>query len=182
MERKTKKTQPEAINASAIARRAECSRQLVARLLARGFDERQIVARIAERKAREAERTARNSGATANGNGAAPVSSLPPMPWPAFSISEARKEHILAELREVQLLKERGQLIPLTYVKAWASTFLTEGRSILLQGPGELQDALAQESDPVRVSAILRRWVETAMEKFHRTGKLWGEEPKGDAA
>ena len=173
-----KENQPESINASAIAKRAGCSRQLASRLLHRGFSEEEIVRRVVENKAKEAARVASLGG----GNGAAPVSSLPPMPWPAFSISEARKEHILAELRDLQLMKERGQLIPVTYVKTWASTFLTEGRSILLQGPGELQDALAQESDPVRVSAILRRWVETAMEKFHRTGKLWGEEPKGDAA
>ena len=170
------------MTATGIAKKAGCSRQLVARLLARGLSEAQIVARIEENRNREAARKAwRNSGATANG-GAPPVSDLPLMPWPTFSISEARKEFLLAELREVQLMKERGQLIPLTYVKTWVSTFLTEGRSILMQGPSELQDVLAQEGDPVRVSAILRRWVEATMEKFYRTGKLWGEEPRDDAA
>jgi hypothetical protein len=131
---------------------------------------------------REAERMSRNSGATANGTGAAPVSGLPGAAWPVFSVSEAKKEFLLAELREVQLMKERGQLIPLAYVRTWASTFLLEGRDILIQGIGELSDALALEDSPVRCEMILRRWTERTMEKFHRTGKLWGEEPRGDAA
>jgi hypothetical protein len=179
MKGKPKKKQPEAINATAIAARAGCSRQLVCRLLKRGFSEEQIIRRISENRAREAARAA-----VANGNGAAPVSSLPLMPWPAFSISEARKEHLLAELRDLQLMRERGELIPVSYVKQWAATFLTEGRDILMQGPGELQDQLAAESDPLKVSAILRRWVEKILERFHKTGKLWGEgaESKGDVA
>jgi hypothetical protein len=68
----------------------------------------------------------------------------------------------------------RGELMPVSYVRTWASRYLTDGRYTLLAGPSELQDTLAAETDPLKVNAILRAWLERVMGKFHRCERLWG--------
>ena len=70
-------------------------------------------------------------------------------------------------------MRRRGELMPVSYVRQWASRFLIEGRDELLKGPSELQDALAAEDDPRKVNAILRAWLDRAIAKFEQLKTLW---------
>jgi hypothetical protein len=162
-----------------VARAAGCSKQLASRLLKRGFAEAQIVERVAERKAREAARAA-----TTNSHRApALVNGLPSVviPFPSFAESEAKKEHFLAELRGLQVMRERGELVRTCDVRLFCARLLVEARDILEAGPSELADTLAAEADPARCEAIVRAWTDRAVEKFHRL-TLWSERPAGPEA
>jgi hypothetical protein len=90
-----------------------------------------------------------------------------------FAQAQTAKENALAELRQLEVLEKRGELVPATYVRQWALTFVIEGKQILQYGPAEMRDALAAESDPHEVEAILARWVERVLDCFHRTESLW---------
>jgi hypothetical protein len=68
----------------------------------------------------------------------------------------------------------RAELIPVAYVRKWATRYLTDGRDMLLTGPSELADMLAAEGDPLKTAAILRKWLERVMDKFHQCEQLWG--------
>ena len=157
---------PPGCSPTEVAREAQCSRPLASRLLARGFAKEQIVERVRSRKAREAARAVSD-------NSSPPANGFPVTPWPTFSQSEARKEHYLAELRNVQLMKERGALIPVSYVRLWGTRFLVEARDVLLRGPNELADTLAVESDPLKCEVIVRKWVERIMARFDQCERLW---------
>ena len=63
-------------------------------------------------------------------------------------------------------MERRHELIPISYVRIWASRFLVEGRDLLLGAPGELADILAAESDPLKVSAHLQRWVDRTIQRY----------------
>jgi hypothetical protein len=91
----------------------------------------------------------------------------------SFAAAQAAKERALAELRQLEVLEKRGEVIPLAYVKHWASNFLIQGRQILEWGPAEMQDELAAESDPAKCREIVGRWVERVMERFYQTESLW---------
>jgi hypothetical protein len=162
MERKSKKKQPEAINATAIAARAGCSRQLVSRLLARGFDERRIVERIAERKARE---SARNKAATVVSSApppsySGPVNGFPaPHGYPPFAESEAKKEAHLAELRGLEVAKAKGELFPLQPLMAITVGILRFQRDLLWLLPHEAGQELSMRTEP-EVASILHRHLE----------------------
>ncbi len=112
------------------------------------------------------------NGHAANGNGAL-----------SYSGAQAAKENALAELRQLELAQRRRELVPLAYLRAWASRFLTEGRDLLINGLSELQDKLAVESDALKVAAILRFWVDHVMTRFFSLETLWGggELPDQDA-
>ena len=96
--------------------------------------------------------------------------------------AKLRRAQALAERSELDNMVRRGELIPVSYVRTWASRFLTDGRDTLLAGPSELQDALAAESDPLKVNAIMRSWLERAMAKFHKLDGLWGADAEGKVA
>ncbi len=158
------------LSAQQIANCAGCSLTLVNRKLAQGKTPRQIIAE-AEQQAQQAALKHPTVIVTdlvnghANGHAAGALS---------FSQAQCSKENALAELRQLELMERRRELIPVSYVKTWASRFLVEGRDILLNGLGELQDRLASESDPVKIGEILRFWVDQAMARFLQTESLWG--------
>jgi hypothetical protein len=85
-----------------------------------------------------------------------------------------RRAKALAERQEIDNMLKRGELLPVSYVRQWATRYLTDGRDMLLVGPSELADTLAAETDPLKVAAILRAWLERVMGKFHQLEKLWG--------
>lgn len=88
--------------------------------------------------------------------------------------AKLRRAKAMAERGELENMLRRGELIPVAYVRQWATRYLTDGRDTLLAGPSELQDVLAAETDPQRVNLILRAWLERAMAQFHQLEKLWG--------
>jgi hypothetical protein len=92
----------------------------------------------------------------------------------ALDDAKLRRAKALAERQEIENALRRGELMPVAYVRQWASRFLTDGRDTLLAGPSELADALAAETDPLKVAANLRAWLERAMGKFHQLDRLWG--------
>jgi hypothetical protein len=91
----------------------------------------------------------------------------------SYAAAQAAKERALAELRQLEVMEKRGEVIPLEYVKHWASNFLIQGKQILEWGPAEMRDQLAAESDPLQCEAIVRRRDERVMERFYQLETLW---------
>jgi hypothetical protein len=92
----------------------------------------------------------------------------------AMDEAKLRRARALAERSEIENALRRGELIPVAYVRTWASRFLTDARDTLLTGPSELADTLAAETDPLKTAAILRAWLERVMAKFQQLDQLWG--------
>ena len=91
-----------------------------------------------------------------------------------FDDAKLRRARALAERGELDNMLRRGELVPVAYVRQWGTRFLTDARDTLMTGPSELADTLAAETDPLKVNAILRTWLERVMGKFHQLDKLWG--------
>jgi hypothetical protein len=87
-----------------------------------------------------------------------------------------RRAKALAERQEIENMLRRGELLPTAYARKWGLRFLIDGRDELLKGPSELADGLAAESDPLKVAAILRAWLERAMDKFEQLRMLWEDQ------
>ena len=166
------------LTAQQIANCAGCSLTLVNRKLAQGKTPRQIIYE-AEQQAQTAAQKHPTVIVTdvinghANGHAAGALS---------FSQAQCSKENALAELRQLELMEKRRELIPVSYVRVWASRFLTEGRDLLLNGLGELQDRLAAENDPAKISEMLRFWLDRVMERFLSLETLWGGGERLDEA
>jgi hypothetical protein len=92
----------------------------------------------------------------------------------AIDEAKLRRARALAERGELDNMLRRGELVPVAYVRQWGSRFLTDARDTLMTGPSELADNLAAETDPLKVAAMLRLWLERVMGKFHQLDKLWG--------
>ena len=162
MPRKPKKTRKK-LSATAVATRAGCSRQLAARLLARGFSEQQIIDRVRERKEREQSRAGHSAASGGRVNGydidefpTVPVPGLEPVP--PFAVSEAAKEQALAQIRQLQAAKLRGTVLPVEPMRAVvfaATRFLVDRLRDL---PDELTDELGPELTKllrVRIQAVV---------------------------
>lgn len=159
-----------------IAALAGTSIQLVQRKRALGKSDRAIIAEAEAQAQAAAQRhpVVNVEVAEVNGHGANGA-------W-SYAAAQAAKEGALCELRQLELAQRRGELIPVSYVRVWASRFLTEGRDILLNGLGEMQDRLAAETDALKVAAILRFWVDHVMTRFFSLETLWGGgEPPDEA-
>jgi hypothetical protein len=96
---------------------------------------------------------------------------------PSYSASLAKKESMLAELRNVELMQKRGELMPVSYFRHWGMKFLVEAQDLWLQGPSELADRLASESDPLQCEAIVRGFVERVVDRLYKLERLWSPPP-----
>jgi hypothetical protein len=182
MKRKSK-TAKDRAPAAQIAKLAQISISRVCRLRQEGRSDSEIIAAAAQR--REAQALLRNlpvvpintvvpiNGAT---NGHAGDCTL------TYSAALTQKENWLAELRKIEVMKARRELVPVSYMKLWGTRFLVAAHDELLRGPGELADALAAESDPVECAKIVRAWVERVLQKLCECEKLWGPPIDEDAA
>jgi hypothetical protein len=94
--------------------------------------------------------------------------------------AKLRRAKALAEHQELENMLRRGELMPVSYARKWGLRFLIDGRDELLKGASELADALAAESDPLKVAAILRAWLERTMDKFEQLRMLW-EDNRSDS-
>ena len=77
--------------------------------------------------------------------------------------SQARKEKAIADRREIEVEKMRGELAPIGEINAWISGMITKARDVLLRMPGELRDRLAQETDAVKVDQLLSAEINRAL-------------------
>jgi hypothetical protein len=170
-----KKKAPKAVggglSASEIARLCDMSTARVYAELAQGRNAFEIIATAQRRKqqaAREATVLPIDAdivGHTVNGS------------VPAYSLSLARKEASLAELRGVELMERKKELLLASDMRLFASRLLIEARDILLATPSELADRLAAESDARAVERILRDRMEQACERFYQL-TLWSQRPQ----
>ena len=175
---KPRKTKP---TAQEVANIAGVSLTLVNRKLAQGKSPRTIIAE-AEQQAQQAAQkypaVVPTDVVNGHANGHAANGAL------SYSGAQCAKENALAELRQLELAERRREVGSLVaYVRQWGSRFLTEGRDLLVNGPGELQDRLASESDPQKVEQILCFWVDRVVERFFSLETMWGggELPDQDA-
>jgi hypothetical protein len=142
MARKAKTSGP---SAAQVARDAGCSRVLAARLLKRGFTPGEICKRVEERKQRE----------SAQRSAAPPVNG-----YPSFALSQARKEHALARLRELQADAVARAMIPREQAKTWLSHILVPLANSLRRLPGELAPEVAEISQPAEIERLLSERIE----------------------
>lgn len=89
-----------------------------------------------------------------------------------------RRFRALAIKEELEIQRLRSQLVPTVYVREWATRFLSDSRDVMLKAPPELCDAVAAESEPVRVSEILRAWVERTLAEIFQRDELWAAASK----
>ena len=139
----------------------------------------EIITRIAEAKTRKSELLEFPTTAV-------PATAIPTPAIPAtnghaaagllsYAGAQAEKERWAAALRKLEYQKKSGELLPVSYVRHWGVTFLTEARDTLLRGPSELADPLAAEVDPRQCEMIVQKWVERVMERFFQLERLWGQ-------
>jgi hypothetical protein len=98
----------------------------------------------------------------------------------SYAASLAEKERWAAELKRIEVMEKRRLLVPLVYMRMWGVKFLIAAKDELLRGPGELQDALAAESDPRECRRIVERWVTRTLTKFYECERLWTAPPEDD--
>jgi hypothetical protein len=160
-------------SAATIARLAGVSIPLVYRKLQEGKTGAEIIAASQRRKEESVLRDLPPVKVDANGHAAGALS---------YAGAQAEKERWAAALRKLEFQERTGEVVPVSYIRHWGANFLIAAKDEMLKMPGELQDVLAAESDPLKVAAILRLWVERVMDKYYRLDRLWGLEPKDDVA
>jgi DNA-binding HxlR family transcriptional regulator len=170
------------VGVNALAREVGLTPATVSKKLKQGQTAAQIRREAAQRQGRAPEGRAPEGKLRASGR--TPVGRPPQSEYDlvvkgrermnALDEMKFRRAKALAERSELDNMLRRGELIPVAYVRQWASRYLTDGRDMLLTGPSELADTLAAESDPLKCAAILRAWLERVMGKFHQLEKLWG--------
>jgi hypothetical protein len=87
--------------------------------------------------------------------------------------AKLRRQKALADRQEIENMLRRGELLPVSYVRKWASRLLVEAKDELLRTPSELADTLAAETDAVQVATILRTAQERALAKLEQLKKIW---------
>jgi hypothetical protein len=172
---------PAGVSAEVIAKIANVSVQLVYKKLSRGKTPVEIIIEAARwHEMQVASKVAIpvvpfDSTAGANGadtdllNGCGNLS---------FAAAQTMKENALAQLRELEVMQKRGELIPLSYVRHWGGNCLIAARNVMDWGPTQIRDELAAEipgGDPVKIEGIVRRWLEPFYAEFERLGVLWNQ-------
>jgi hypothetical protein len=155
-----------------VAKLAHCSRALASRLLRRGFSPAEIVERCERRRAVEA---AKDGQFTVGANGTYGKTKVPGVTVPvpsepitsshaaSFAYHQARKEAALADYREIQVLKARGELLPIMPLKAITFEIIRFQHRNLRLWPSELACELANQTQE-RCAEILERRVEHLIE------------------
>lgn len=80
-----------------------------------------------------------------------------------------RKTAAEAALKELQLEREQGNLVPVDWASEQVSSVLMEVKGGLLALPKSISPNLALESDPVQVEMLLREAIHDMMEAVKRT-------------
>jgi hypothetical protein len=175
------------VSATTIAKIAKVSVQLVYRKLAQGKTASEIIVEAARWRERQqlaggldlpvvpiegdvASATNGKNGHSKNGT------------WGnmTYAAAQTAKENALAELRQVELMEKRRELIPVVYVRHWGLTFLIEARNTLERGPSELRDELASLSDPIRCGEVMQKWVDRVIHHFYQLKTMWEPPYAGD--
>jgi hypothetical protein len=91
----------------------------------------------------------------------------------ALEDAKLRRQKALAERQEIENMLRRGELLPVSYVRKWASRLLVEAKDELLRIPSELADTLAAETDAIKVAFILRAAQERAIAKLQQLDRIW---------
>jgi hypothetical protein len=168
-----RKTKPK-VSPTAVAREASCSRQLVSRLLARGFSKQQIIDRVREQRERKA---VLEQGLLAAGKANGHASAIP-----SYAESQAVKEYHLAELRGIEVQIRRRQLYPLEPLRSICLTALNHLRARFGALPDELAQEFGREHAEIlrtRIVAIFDEAGRVAQRECEKYGAPW---PKDDAA
>jgi hypothetical protein len=147
------------------------------RLLRRGLDAEAIVQRAEERRARLAMRTegvttAVNGGV--NGHADGETNGFPVIPIPPFSQSEAKKEFHLAELRALEVARQKGELVAIQPFRAITDSVLKFQRDCIALWPTDLAHDLTMRTQ-AECAELLRRRVEHL---FHSTAAFLEAECK----
>jgi hypothetical protein len=132
-----------------VAQAAGCSKQLASRLLARGMNRGEIIARIEANKRRKAE-LAKVPGVAVPVNGHAATAGLV-----TFSEAQRRKEFALARIREAEADQKTGELMPVEEALQWLRHIYTPLIQSFRALPDEMRDLLTPE-----LAELLRRRIE----------------------
>jgi hypothetical protein len=84
----------------------------------------------------------------------------------SFTEAQRRKETALAELRELELAKARGEVAPTKEINQYVATMILRAREILLRMPAELSDRVAQTSDPIECKRLLEAEIHRALRQL----------------
>jgi hypothetical protein len=165
----TKRTQNIGVNA--LARECDMAQSTVSGLMRRGMTADQIRAKAAQMQGRPVPK--RKAKAKAEEPSEYDLVIQGRERVDALEEAKLRRAKALAEHQELENMLRRGELLPVSYVRRWATRFLIDGRDEMLRMGSELGDTLAAESDPVKCRAIIRTGMERALAKFEQLNTIW---------
>jgi hypothetical protein len=84
----------------------------------------------------------------------------------SYTEAQRRKEMALAELRELDLAKARGEVASTVEVNQYVATMILRAREILLRMAAELGDRVAQTSDPIECRRLIETEVHRALRQL----------------
>jgi hypothetical protein len=160
---------PAKVSAAIIARLAKVSITRVNQLRAEGRTDSEIITGCVQRR----EELLNLPATPVNGHAANGTVS--------YAVSLAEKERWAAELRRIEVMEKRRELVPVAYVRHWGTNFLVAAKDEMLKAPSELRDRLAHEADPHAVERILDSWVTRVIDKLYRLETLWSPPPGPEA-
>jgi len=129
----------------------------------RGASQVGVKKRRGQHRGKQGGKTGRPIGSTvANG-----AKSRAPHRKENFNDANLRKEVALANLRELEEAKVRGELIPAMYVVNWMASATMRCRDIFM-GLRDLADRIRQEADPIAAQMMVDQEVQRGLEELER--------------
>jgi hypothetical protein len=166
MKKKRKRNGHAEFPAAQVAKLAQVSISRVYRLRQEGRSDAEIIRSARQRQEMLALRSLPVTE-IGGANGHAPFGPV------SYAASLAEKEKWAAELRRIQVMEKRRELMPVAYFRYWGINFLTEAKDLWLRGPSELRDQLASESDPLACEAIVQGFCERVVDRLAKLERLW---------
>jgi hypothetical protein len=80
-----------------------------------------------------------------------------------FTEAQRRKEVALADLRELELATNRGELANVAEVNAFVSGMIVRCRDLFCRIAPEMRDRLSKETDPIRIGELIEAEITRAL-------------------
>lgn len=84
-----------------------------------------------------------------------------------------RRAIALADKQELENAQKIAELVPIAQIRVWGTRFLVQARDLMLKGPSEMQDQLANETVPGKCNQIVRDWVDRVLGELRNLESLW---------
>ena len=150
------------VGVSKLAREADLSQGYTSRLLKQDRSPQQIIEHQRQRKGTRAKQ--QHIVAT---NGQSDC-------LETYASAQTRKEIAMANLRELEVLERRGELVPIAQVSVWLGGCVNKARDVWV-GLRDLADRIRQEPDVVSAQQLIDAEIRRGLEELEKFGELLAE-------